>query len=153
MLWNPKSWVWAAEGCPQLPLQKYQATAEMVEVTNPVQPQPAKAPPRRRLIGDPLPRCWKFQDFMTETKAMIPKAQQTKYATAFSETLAKNAGKLQKALDMLELVTCGGKYKGNAIPALVKSMDALEAEHEEMDGFASKFGLVAESKKWRRGKK
>ena len=88
----------------------------------------------------------RFQDMATEGKVIQPKAQDEKYCATLSDDWLKHINKLNRSIKVLDALVTGRDANREAIPKLMDTLSAMEADHDALIGWSAKFGLCSAKK-------
>ena len=84
----------------------------------------------------------KYSDYLLEEKGWATQCGTLQYGNELGDDISTHVTKVQKSIRLLESVATGGKYNEEAIPELMKSLDAIQKKHNELREHCARFGIV-----------
>ena len=105
-----------------------------------------------QLSESPLPFLRRFQDYCSETKLIIAKAENTKYAATMLAEARVHMKRMQKVTKILDNLIGGEPPLRDGIVKLIGTMESLTEQQLEIESFAVKLGCMKEQKRGQKRK-
>ena len=101
----------------------------------------------QQLMESPLPFLRRFQDYCSETKLIIAKAEHTKYAATMLSEAQVHMTRMKKVTKMLDNLIGGEPPLRDGMVKLIATMEQLTEAQLEIESFAVKLGCMKEQKR------